>query len=62
VGAGGEIRLRGAAANEQRSRLKLEGVRFIGKRVDMERFEHALTRIIREGERSEGLLCYKHVV
>jgi methylated-DNA-protein-cysteine methyltransferase related protein len=42
VGAGGEIRLRGAAANEQRSRLKLEGVRFIGKRVDMERFEHAL--------------------
>src|ERR1700747_455675 len=42
VGAGGEKRLRGAAANEQRSRLKLEGVRFIGKRVDMERFEHSL--------------------
>src|SRR3984893_7811380 len=42
VGADGEIRLRGAAANEQRSRLKLEGVRFIGKRVDMERFEHSL--------------------
>jgi methylated-DNA-protein-cysteine methyltransferase-like protein len=42
VGAGGEIRLHGAAANEQRSRLKLEGVRFIRKRVDMERFEHAL--------------------
>ena len=42
VGAGGEIRLRGTAANEQHSRLKLEGVRFIGKRVDMERFEHAL--------------------
>jgi methylated-DNA-protein-cysteine methyltransferase-like protein len=42
VGAGGEIRLRGAAANEQRSRLKLERVRFIGKRVDMGRFEHAL--------------------
>src|ERR1700729_2310555 len=42
VGAGGQIRLRGAAAQEQRARLKLEGVRFIGKRVDMERFEHAL--------------------
>jgi methylated-DNA-protein-cysteine methyltransferase-like protein len=42
VGVGGEIKLRGAAAQEQRSRLKLEGVRFSGKRVDMERFEHSL--------------------
>jgi methylated-DNA-protein-cysteine methyltransferase-like protein len=42
VGAGGEIKLRGVAALEQRARLKLEGVRFNGKRVDMEKFEHAL--------------------
>jgi methylated-DNA-protein-cysteine methyltransferase related protein len=42
LGAGGEIKLRGAAAKEQRARLKLEGVRFHGERVDMERFEHAL--------------------
>jgi len=42
LGAGGEIKLRGAAAVEQRARLKLEGVRFKGKRVDMESFEHAL--------------------
>jgi methylated-DNA-protein-cysteine methyltransferase-like protein len=42
VGVGGEIKLRGAAAQEQRSRLKLEGVGFNGKRVDMERFEHSL--------------------
>ncbi|MEI9978534.1 MAG: MGMT family protein [Edaphobacter sp.] len=42
VGAGGEIKLRGAAAQEQRSRLKLEGVRFNEKRVDMENFEHSL--------------------
>src|SRR6202041_3973811 len=42
VGAGGQIKLRGAAAQEQRARLKLEGVKFNGKRVDMERFEHAL--------------------
>jgi len=42
VGAGGEIKLRGAAAREQRARLKLEGVRFRGERVDMERYEHAL--------------------
>jgi len=42
LGAGGEIKLRGSAAREQRARLKLEGVRFRGERVDMDRFEHAL--------------------
>src|ERR1700723_2945363 len=42
VGAGGEIRLRGAAAHEQRARLKLEGVRFRRKRVDMGHFEHSI--------------------
>lgn len=40
LGVGGEIKLRGAPAKEQRARLKLEGVRFKGERVDMERFEH----------------------
>jgi methylated-DNA-protein-cysteine methyltransferase related protein len=42
VGVGGEIKLRGAAAHEQRARLKLEGVQFSGKRVDMEKFSHLL--------------------
>lgn len=42
VGAGGEVKLRGDAADEQRARLKLERVRFKGKRVDMENFEHFL--------------------
>jgi len=42
LGARGEIKLRGVAAQEQRARLKLEGVRFSGKRVDMDLFEHAL--------------------
>jgi len=42
LGAGGEIKLRGAAAHEQRARLKLEGVQFNGKRVDMDRFEHSM--------------------
>jgi methylated-DNA-protein-cysteine methyltransferase-like protein len=42
VGAGGEIRLRGAAAHEQRARLKLEGVQFNGKRVNMNHFEHRI--------------------
>lgn len=42
VGAGGEIKLRGAAAAEQRLRLTMEGVKFRGKRVNMEIYEHAL--------------------
>jgi methylated-DNA-protein-cysteine methyltransferase-like protein len=42
LGAGGEIKLRGSGAQEQRARLKLEGVQFNGKLVDMERFEHSL--------------------
>ena len=42
LGAGGEIKLRGPAAHEQRARLRLEGVKFNGQRVDMDRFEHPL--------------------
>ncbi len=42
VGAGGEIKLRGEAAAEQRFRLSLEGVKFRGKRVNMEIYEHTL--------------------
>ena len=42
VGAGGEIKLRGEAASEQRLRLTMEGVKFRGKRVNMELYEHAL--------------------
>ena len=42
LGAGGEIKLRQAAAIEQRRRLRMEGVKFRNKRVDMERFEYAL--------------------
>ncbi|MDE1178144.1 MAG: MGMT family protein [Edaphobacter sp.] len=42
VGAGGEIKLRGEAAREQRMRLEMEGIRFTGKRIDMDRYEHEL--------------------
>ena len=41
VGAGGEIKLRGEAAAEQRLRLTMEGVKFRGKRVNMSLYEHA---------------------
>jgi methylated-DNA-protein-cysteine methyltransferase-like protein len=42
VGAGGEIKLRGEAASEQRLRLNIEGVKFRGKRVNMDLYEHTL--------------------
>ena len=42
VGVGGEIKLRGEAAAEQCLRLAMEGVKFRGKRVNMQAFEHKL--------------------
>jgi methylated-DNA-protein-cysteine methyltransferase-like protein len=40
IGAGGEIKVTGPAAAEQRLRLRMEGVTFIGKRVDLGRHQH----------------------
>jgi methylated-DNA-protein-cysteine methyltransferase-like protein len=45
LGAGGEIKLRGDSAIEQRLRLEAEGVVFRGRRVDMKRHEFKPTRI-----------------
>jgi methylated-DNA-protein-cysteine methyltransferase-like protein len=42
VGAGGQIKLRGDSAHEQRLRLTMEGVKFRGKRVNMKLYEHTL--------------------
>jgi methylated-DNA-protein-cysteine methyltransferase related protein len=39
LGAGGEIKLRGDNAIEQRLRLEAEGVRFRGRKVDMKQCE-----------------------
>ncbi len=39
LGAGGEIKLRGDYAIEQRLRLEAEGVRFRGRKVDMKAHE-----------------------
>jgi methylated-DNA-protein-cysteine methyltransferase-like protein len=39
LGAGGQIKLRGDSAIEQRLRLEAEGVRFRGRRVDMKAHE-----------------------
>jgi methylated-DNA-protein-cysteine methyltransferase-like protein len=39
LGAGGEIKLTGDSAIEQRLRLEAEGIRFRGRRVDMKAHE-----------------------
>ena len=44
LGAGGEIKLRGDGAVEQRLRLEAEGVAFRGRRVDMRRHEFKFPR------------------
>ncbi|MBV9182178.1 MAG: MGMT family protein [Acidobacteria bacterium] len=40
LGSGGEIKLRGGSAMEQRLRLEADGVRFRGKRVNMKQHEY----------------------
>ena len=47
LGAGGEIKLLGDSAVEQRLRLQAEGVRFRGKRVDMKAYEFKFARMAR---------------
>ena len=49
LGAGGEIKLRGDSAIEQRLRLEAEGVIFRGRRVDMKRHEFKPSRIKKSG-------------
>lgn len=44
LGVGGEIKLRGDYAMEQRFRLEAEGVTFRGKKVDMKRHEYKFKR------------------
>lgn len=47
LGAGGEIKLTGDSAIEQRLRLEAEGVRFRGRRVDMKPCEYKFWRTAR---------------
>lgn len=51
LGAGGEIKLRGDSAIEQRLRLEAEGVRFRGRRVDMKAYEFKKPRSKSAGSR-----------
>jgi methylated-DNA-protein-cysteine methyltransferase related protein len=44
LGAGGQIKLTGDSAMEQRFRLEAEGVRFRGRRVDMKAHEFKAAR------------------
>lgn len=47
LGSGGEIKLRGDSALEQRFRLESEGVRFRGRKVDMKAHEHTFSKAVR---------------
>jgi methylated-DNA-protein-cysteine methyltransferase-like protein len=44
VGSGGAIKLCGETAAEQRFRLRMEGVTFLGARVDMKRHEFRFSK------------------
>ena len=44
LGAGGEIKLRGDSAVEQRLRLEAEGVTFRGRRVNMKQHEYKFAK------------------
>jgi len=48
LGAGGQIKLRGENAMEQRFRLESEGVTFRGRRVDMKKHEYKFPRTSRK--------------
>jgi methylated-DNA-protein-cysteine methyltransferase related protein len=45
LGAGGEIKLTGDSAFEQRFRLQAEGVTFRGRRVDMKQHEYKFGKV-----------------
>ena len=51
LGAGGEIKLRGDSAIEQRLRLEAEGICFRGRRVDMKSHEYKFLRAKRKAQR-----------
>ena len=53
VSAGGVIRTTGETAMEQRLRLEMEGVKFLGKRVDMKKFEHKFPKSKRKSLRKQ---------
>jgi alkylated DNA nucleotide flippase Atl1 len=53
VGSGGDIKLRGDSAMEQRLRLEAEGVAFRGRRVDMARHEFRFPRA-RASQQAKG--------
>ncbi len=50
LGAGGQIKLTGDSAIEQRLRLEGEGIRFRGRRVDMKTHEWKAVRLQRRGK------------
>jgi methylated-DNA-protein-cysteine methyltransferase-like protein len=52
LGSGGSIKTTGEDAVEQKFLLEMEGVKFIGKHVDMKRFEHQFPRVSKKVKHS----------
>jgi methylated-DNA-protein-cysteine methyltransferase-like protein len=53
LGAGGEIKLTGDSAFEQRFRLRAEEVAFRGRKVDMKRHEYVFGKVKARGNSAE---------
>ena len=54
LGAGGEIKLRYEAAADQRLRLRMEGITFSGKRVNLRMHQHVFPLAAAKVRRSAG--------
>lgn len=55
VGAGGEIKLQGDSAYDQRLRLEMEGVTFRGRRVNMQLHEYRFSKVVRKTSRTKAV-------
>jgi len=60
LGAGGEIKLRGHSALDQRLRLEMEGVTFRGRRVNMKLHEYKFSKSGKTAGSGRKVLPAKH--
>lgn len=54
VGAGGQIKLQGDSAFDQRLRLEMEGVTFRGRRVNMQLHEYRFAKVPKKASRKRA--------
>jgi methylated-DNA-protein-cysteine methyltransferase-like protein len=54
IGANGKILLTGNNALEQRMRLEMEGIRFVGRRLDLKSYQWKISRTTKKGTAVRG--------